>query len=73
MTLFFFYGDLWGFHANKMENLISKLNFYKLIPYLVDRCYCPAPRRSRQTLEKNVLSWVLAGTGSVLFIHQVAV
>ena len=51
----------------------SKLNFYKLIPYLVDRCICPAPCRSRQTLEKNVLSWALAGTGSVLFIRQVAV
>ena len=41
--------------------------------YLVDRCICPAPCRSRQTLEKNVLSWALAGTGSVLFICQVAV
>ena len=41
--------------------------------YLVDRCICPAPCRSRQTLEKNVLSWALAGTGSVLFIRQVAV
>ena len=50
----------------------SKLNFYKLIPYLVDRCICPAPCRSRQTLEKNVLSWALAGTGSVLFIRQPA-
>ena len=52
---------------HEMENLISKLNFYKLIPYLFDRC------RSRQTLEKNVLSWALAGTGSVLFTRQVAV
>ena len=42
-------------------------------PYLVDRCICPAPCRSRQTLEKNVLSWALAGTGSVLFTRQVAV
>ena len=58
---------------NKIENLISKLNFYKLIPYLVDRCICPALCRSRQTLEKNVLSWALAGTGSVLFTRQVAV
>ena len=41
--------------------------------YLVDRCICPAPCRSRQTLEKNVLSWALAGTGSVLFTRQVAV
>ena len=51
----------------------SKLNFYKLIPYLVDRCICLALFRSRQTLEKNVLSWALAGTGSVLFTRQVAV
>ena len=51
----------------------SKLNFYKLIPYLVDRCICPALCRSRQTLEKNVLSWGLAGTGSVLFTRKVAV
>ena len=41
--------------------------------YLVDRCICPALCRSRQTLEKNVLSWTLAGTGSVLFTRQVAV
>ena len=41
--------------------------------YLVDRCICPALCRSRQTLEKNVLSWALAGTGSVLFTRQVAV
>ena len=59
------------FTQNRKFN--SKLNFYKLIPYLVDRCICPAPCRSRQTLEKNVLSWALAGTGSVLFTRQVAV
>ena len=28
----------------RLENLISKLNFYKLISYLVDRCICPAHR-----------------------------
>ena len=39
--------------THKIENLIGKLNFYKLIPYLVDRCICPAPCRSRQTLEKT--------------------
>ena len=39
----------------------SKLNFYKLIPYLVEK------------EKKNVLSWALAGTGRVLFIRQVAV
>ena len=57
----------------KAENLISKLNFYKLISYLVDRCICPARSRSRQTLEKNASSWALARTGSVLFTRQVAV
>ena len=57
----------------KLENLISKLNFYKLISYLVDRCICPAHSRSRQTLEKNASSWALARTGSVLFTRQVAV
>ena len=39
----------------------------------MDRCICPALCWSRQTLEKNVLSWALAGTGSVLFTRQVAV
>ena len=56
----------------KMENLRIKLNFYKIISYLVDRCNSPAPSRSRQTLEKNVLSWALAWTGSVVFTRQVS-
>ena len=72
-TLKYLVKVLKGVMKAKLENLISKLNFYKLIPYLVDRCICPAPCRSRQTLEKNVLSWSLAGTGSVLFTRQVAV
>ena len=58
------------------KNLIYLLNlqFYCVnISSLVDRCICTAPCRSRQTLEKNILSWSLAGTGSVLFIRQVAV
>ena len=51
-----------------------KSSFYCVnTTYLVDRCICPAPCRSRQTLEKNVLSWALAGTGNVLFTRQVAV
>ena len=55
--------------------LCSGKNYFYCVntSYLVDRCICPAPCRSRQTLEKNVLSWALAGTGSVLFIRQVAV
>ena len=53
---------------------IVKFQFYCVnTTYLVDRCICPALCRSRQTLEKNVLSWALAGTGSVLFTRQVAV
>ena len=56
----------------KLENLRIKLNFYKIISYLVDRCISPAPSRSRQTLEKNVLSWALAWTGSVVFTRQVS-
>ena len=52
----------------------KQLEFYCVnTPYLVDKCICPAPCRSRQTLEKNVLSWALVGTGSVLFTRQVAV
>ena len=69
---------LWGDNCTKHSSTVigkfnSKLIFYKLIPYLVDRCICPAPCRSSQTFEKNVLSWGLARIGSVLFIHQVAV
>ena len=59
--------------VGELENLISKLNFYKLISYLVDRCICPVRCRSRQTLEKNASSWALARTSSVLFTLKVAV
>ena len=52
---------------------LNKQRYCVNTTYLVDRCICPAPCRSRQTLEKNVLSWALAGTGSVLFTRQVAV
>ena len=58
--------------GRELENLRIKLNFYKIISYLVDRCNSPAPSRSRQTLEKNVLSWALAWTGSVVFTRQVS-
>ena len=56
----------------KLGNLIVKLNFYKLISYLVDNCISLACSRSRQTLEKNVLSWTLDGTSSVASIRQVS-
>ena len=51
----------------------GKTQFYCVnISYLVDQCICPARSRSRQTLDKNVLSWALTGTGSVLLIRQVS-
>ena len=50
--------------------LASNRPFYCInTTYLVERCICPAPCQSRQTLEKNVLSWALAGTGSVLSVY----
>ena len=57
----------------KMENLTSKLKLYKLIPYLVDKCINAVHSQYCQMLEKNVLSWASAGSGSVLFTHQVAI
>ena len=40
---------------HKIANLISKLNFYKLIPYPMDNCFTGWRDRSRQTSEKDVL------------------
>ena len=40
---------------NNFANLISKLNFYKLIPYPMDNCFTGRRDRSRQTPEKDVL------------------
>ena len=42
-------------------NLISKLNFYKLIPYPMDKCFTGRRDRSRQTPEKDVLYIIPAG------------
>ena len=53
-------------------NTLKPLFYCVNISYLVDRCNSPAPSRSRQTLEKNVLSWALAWTGSVVFTRQVS-
>ena len=54
-------------------NMVINFTFYCVnISYLVDQCICPARSRSRQTLDKNVLSWALTGTGSVLLIRQVS-
>ena len=43
------------------SNLISKLNFYKLIPYLMDNCFTGRRNQSRQTLEKDILYILPAG------------
>ena len=42
-------------HTSEIANLISKLNFYKLIPYPMDKCYSGRRRPARQTSEKDVL------------------
>ena len=41
--------------------LISKLNFYKLIPYPMDNCFTGRRDRSHQTPEKDVLYRIPAG------------
>ena len=43
------------FILDRFANLISKLNFYKLIPYPMDKCYSGRRRPARQTSEKDVL------------------
>ena len=40
---------------HKIANLISKLNFYKLIPYPMDNSLSGRRRPARQTSEKDVL------------------
>ena len=40
---------------DKIANLISKLNFYKLIPYPMDNSLSGRRRPARQTSEKDVL------------------
>ena len=46
-------------------NLISKLNFYKLIPYPMDNCFTGRRDRSRQTTEKVILYKIPAGPVTV--------
>ena len=59
--------------ARQNVQRLRKKDFYCVnISYLVDQCICPARSRSRQTLDKNVLSWALTGTGSVIHIRQVS-
>ena len=45
----------------EIENLISKLNFYKLIPYPMDNCFTGRRDWSRQKPEKDVLYVIPAG------------
>ena len=40
---------------NNIANLIGKLNFYKLIPYPMDKCLSGRRGPARQTSEKDVL------------------
>ena len=42
---------------NKIANLISKLNFCKLIPYPMDNSLTGRRRPARQTPEKDVLCY----------------
>ena len=52
--------------VSKLANLISKLNFYKLIPYPMDNSLSGRRRPARQTLEKDVLCFHrLAGPSTV--------
>ena len=48
-------------NTSNIANLISKLNFYKLIPYPMDNCFTGRHDRSRQTPEKDVLYIIPAG------------
>ena len=50
-----------GVKTYKIANLISKLNFYKLIPYPMDNCFTGRRNRSRQTTEKVILYKIPAG------------
>ena len=44
-------GRLMMYHAvvRKIANLISKLNFYKLIPYPMDNCFTGPAKRQKKT------------------------
>ena len=48
----------------KFANLISKLNFYKLIPYPMDNSLSGRRRPARQTSEKDVLCFHRPGRPS---------
>ena len=50
----------------KFANLISKLNFYKLIPYPMDNSLSGRRRPARQTSEKDVLCFHRPGRSSAV-------
>ena len=51
---------------NKFANLISKLNFYKLIPYPMDNSLSGRRGPARQTSEKDVLCLHRLGRSSTV-------
>ena len=53
--LFNLFEELKWRQQDKIANLISKLNFYKLIPYPMDNSLSGRRRPARQTSEKDVL------------------
>ena len=48
-------------YVQQQKHLISKLNFYKLIPYPTDNCFTGRRDQSRQMSEKDVLYIIPAG------------
>ena len=48
-------------HHENIANLISNLNFYKLIPYPMDNCFTGRRDQSRQMTEKVILYKLPAG------------
>ena len=55
MSLFYFMHPANSNYQENIANLISKLNFYKLMPYPMDNCFTGRRDRSRQMPVKDVL------------------
>ena len=69
----FCFNPRWPPKVAKIANLISKFNFYKLIPYPMDNCFTGQRDRSRQTPEKKRRPVYTTGrTGHRVCIRQVA-
>ena len=54
--------------GDKFANLISKLNFYKLIPYPMDNSLSGRRRPARQTSKKDVLCFHRPGRSSTVHL-----